>query len=282
MTIKVQVIGTSTFFGVPDGLLPLKDGKFDCQVDECQTEHDQQYKTLKLTPEQDRGTAMERLIECAGRTCYDSYGRGRNSSDYHKHILESGHGSVLEHAFISFFISGISRGCSHELVRHRAGVAISQRSTRFVDESESEWALHPLLEKELESVVADSPLEDVIITEDLEDSINEGVNKAKAIYRDIVTYLQGRGVPRKQARGAARGLLGNALSTELIWSANVRAIRNFLEQRANEGADAEIRLLANAIYKEAQVHCPSYFSDYEETPCSDGIGFSLATPYRKV
>jgi thymidylate synthase (FAD) len=98
------------------------------------------------SPTQLQGSDAEKLIETAGRTCYDSFGKGRSSGDFAEHILESGHGSVLEHAQYSFFISGVSRGLTHELVRHRVGVAISQRSTRYVDESDSEWIRHPLFE----------------------------------------------------------------------------------------------------------------------------------------
>lgn len=158
---------------------------------------------------QDIGTDAERLIECAGRTCYDSYGKGRSSTDYHANILKVGHESVMEHASFSFFITNVSRGLTNELVRHRAGVAISQRSTRYVDESESDWCLHP--------------------------------------------------------------------STELVWSANVRALRHFIEMRASQYADAEIRFLAVKLWHIMRYEVPAYFSDYVEAPSPDGIGTVLTT-----
>lgn len=251
----VKVIGHTVFAGVPE---ELRNGKEPCE----------------LSP-QDQGSSMARLIECAGRCCYDSYGKGRDSAAYHQHILESMHGSVLEHCSLTFFISGISRGCSHELVRHRAGIAISQRSTRYVDESETEWAWHPLLE----AMGCGN------------DEASVGVMaQAKTAYgffvRKITERLIGQGVDpttaRKQARGAARGVLGNSLSTELVWTANIRALRNVIEQRATAAADAEIRLLANRLYEKALIYCPQYFSDYVKSECPDGIGYSLATEYRKV
>ncbi len=224
---------------------------------------------------QDGGTDCARLIELAGRTCYDSYGTGRSSAQYHAHILEVGHGSVLEHASISFHISGVSRGLSHELVRHRVGVAISQRSTRYVDESFSEWAWHPLLSPD-DWAQAPARLEEVCrhdyrwIFETVHQRlIDNGVSPAAA---------------RKQARGVARGALGNALSTELIWTANLRALRHFIELRATEHADAEIRLLANALFEAARDYCPEYLTDYQryEHPDMAGIGYGLATAHRKV
>lgn len=227
---------------------------------------------------QDEGSGMARLIELAGRECYTSYGKGRPSEDYHQHLKEVGHGSVLEHASLSFRIWGISRSVSHELVRHRAGTAISQRSTRYVDESESEWAWHPLAIG-LSPMAPPDPL-----------NIDGHTDQARYLYRQFVESIQmrleQRGVDkvtaRKQARGAARGVLGNALETSLIWTANIRALRNVLEQRASPHADAEIRLLANALYEAAYPYCPEYLCDYEKEPCPDGIGYALATPYRKI
>lgn len=224
---------------------------------------------------QDSGTSPARLIECAGRTCYDSYGKGRSSDQYHDHILEVGHGSVLEHAVINFYISGISRGCSHEWVRHKAGTAISQRSTRYVDESESPWVWHPLISK--------TPY---FVQEDL----NSSQELAQACYRKVVDAVQqnlteaglDKLTARKQARGAARGVLGNALETSMVWSANIRALRNVIEQRCSPFADAEIRLLANKVFEKAKVACPEYFSDYEIHSCEDGIGFYVTTEHRKV
>lgn len=91
----------------------------------------------------------EFAVESAGRLCYLSFAKPRpgGSKAYHGHILESGHGSVLEHAVFNFIFEGVSRSLSHELVRHRAGVGISQLSQRFVDESGCEFIIPPLYEK---------------------------------------------------------------------------------------------------------------------------------------
>ncbi len=216
--------------------------------------------TLAATADQDQGTDMARLIECAGRTCYSSYGKGRGSAAFHQHLKEVNHLSVIEHASLSFFISSISRGCSHELVRHRVGTAISQRSTRYVDESESEWAWHPAIER---ARGRDSwPLIEVL------------QQRAQETYRRLVETLEPE-VGRKQARGAARGVLGNALATELVLTMNLRAVRHFLELRATDAADAEIRLLANRLYEAAQPYCPEWIS-YPQRDAADGIGWVIA------
>jgi thymidylate synthase (FAD) len=223
------------------------------------------------TPSTDQlgGPDAQKLIETAGRTCYDSFGRGRNSADFASHILESGHGSVLEHAQYSFFISEVSRGLTHELVRHRVGVAISQRSTRFVDESDSAWIQHPILQKYL-SEHPNSPLAE---------AWTNVVAVAKDAYALVVAVLQAHlttsGVDaltaRKQARGAARGLLGNSLATELVWSANVRSLRHVIQMRGSAAADAEIRELAGRLLAIMRVELPVYFGDFSEEPSPDGL-----------
>jgi thymidylate synthase (FAD) len=212
-----------------------------------------------------KGRDAQKLIELAGRVCYDSLGKGRNSEEYAKHILETNHGSVMEHAQFTFFITGVSRGLTHELVRHRVGVAISQRSTRYVDESASDWEWHPLIGKYCgadllnrldEAKLTCSGLYDEIVTSIQSSLENEGVDKTTA---------------RKQARGAARGVLGNALSTELIWSANVRALRHFIGLRGDVAADAEIRGLAVELFKIMVEEVPAYFDSFELFYFTDGV-----------
>ena len=256
----VKVIAHTKFIGVPGDLMPSEG-----------------YNAVVMKG-QDKGSDAARLIECAGRTCYDSFGQGRPSAEYHQHIREVGHGSVLEHASISFYLDNISRGLTHELVRHRAGCAISQRSTRYVDESGSPWVLHPLIDKLLPKETKQA--QDMALA----------IQACRHSYDAIVECVQAnlilagadKQTARKQARGAARGLLGNALCTSMVWTANIRALRNVLEQRASEFADAEIRVLANRLYEEALLVCPEWFSDYEKVTCPDGIGYGLRTKYRKV
>ena len=91
--------------------------------------------------ETDAPSDGERLTEHAGRMCYRSHNIGLNANitnvrkgnkRYMDNILASGHGSVLEHASVTFAFIGVSRVFTHELVRHRAGHAFSQESLRFV------------------------------------------------------------------------------------------------------------------------------------------------------
>ena len=73
-----------------------------------------------VTWQTDTEVGAEALAEMAGRVCYMSYGKGRKTNrEFVGHIVEVGHGSVLEHAVWSFVITGVSRSFTHELIRHR-------------------------------------------------------------------------------------------------------------------------------------------------------------------
>lgn len=173
--------------------------------------------------------------------------------------------------WISMFMAG-SRGLSHELVRHGDFTAISQRSTRFVDESESDWVEHPLTSQ----YMRDHDYRPGRYFE------QDAVREAKSAYGQTVATLEpwliSRGCldttsARKQARGAARGYLGNALYTELIFSANVAQWKRMLRQRASQFADAEIReLFCKSLVELKQSRYADSFSGFDLIASPDGIG----------
>src|SRR6516164_9578593 len=94
-----------------------------------------------VTWQTDTEVAAEHLVEAAGRVCYMSFAKPRHGGNktYIGHILEVGHGSVLEHAVWNPLFTGVSRSLTHELIRHRAGFGYSQLSQRYVDESVAEY-----------------------------------------------------------------------------------------------------------------------------------------------
>lgn len=94
----------------------------------------------------DAPSDAEKLVEIAGRQCYDSFKKGRpgGNAAYINRILDEGHGSVLEHAVWTLAVSGISRSLSHQLVRHRH-ISPSQLSQRFVDESSTAFVVPPAM-----------------------------------------------------------------------------------------------------------------------------------------
>jgi thymidylate synthase ThyX len=176
--------------------------------------------------------------------------------------------------WISLLLCG-SRGMSHEQVRHGDFTAISQRSTRYVDEAESPWVEHPLL------TCWRAHVGDVPFRRSLSDVSQKAIEQARSVYDTQVTalqaWLEAEGVDkhtaRKQARGAARGYLGNALYTEMIFSANVRQWLWMLNQRGSKFADAEIRVLYAQVLPQLQrSRYGDSFKHLRLEPSPDGIG----------
>jgi thymidylate synthase (FAD) len=222
----------------------------------------------------DTEVAAEHLTEVAGRLCYLSFARPRpgGNETYLKHILEVGHGSVLEHAVWNLLIVGVSRSLTHELIRHRVGMSPSQLSQRYVDESVAEY-VEP-------DVIAEDP--------ELHRIWLDAVAISHRAYLELVERLlekykdePDRTLRRKMARQAARSVLPNATETKIFITANARALRNFIELRASRHAEVEIRKLAVKVLRLMQNEAPHIFSDYQLTELPDGT-FEATTPHRKV
>jgi thymidylate synthase (FAD) len=208
-------------------------------------------------------TDGERLAEYAGRVCYMSQANpaGRSTAEYLANIRKQGHGSVLEHAVYVLLIEGISRSCSHELVRHRAGFGYSQLSQRYVDESQASFVVPP-------AILGDPVLEEEWLAQ---------VTAAQAAYVKAVEGLMKKYAwvadkvhRRKMAREAARAVLPNATETKIVVSANVRAWRTMLELRCGEGAEQEIRRMAVGVLRLFQQEAPHFFDDFAIYRAEDG------------
>ena len=139
-----------------------------------------------------------------------------------EHCIKNGHESVLEHVSFTFLITGISRACSHQLVRHRIA-SFTQRSQRYVEEDEDNFIMPP----SINTKDASELYFDVI------DVCNEAYKKLREL-----------GVKKEDARY----LLPNAVCTDLYMTINGRSLRNFLKLRLDKKAQWEIRLLAGHIY----------------------------------
>lgn len=193
-------------------------------------------------------TAADELAEQAGRLCYLSWDRPNpktaTNKGYLENILNQGHFSVLEHASATFYIDGVSRNFTHELIRHRH-LSFSEVSQRYVDVGEFEFVVHP-------------GLKDVDPTE-----IHSAVSPAKSVYRTIVEYLYGRGMKRKETRQAARHVLPSGLETKILVTGNMRAWREVLQKRLSPAADREFQLVAQKILAELREIAPNTFQDFE-------------------
>jgi thymidylate synthase (FAD) len=177
----------------------------------------------------------EELLEHAGRICYRSESRGEPGKFIRARVRE-GHESIIEHASASFEISGISRACSHQLVRHRLA-SYSQESQRYVDMADPEWALPPdMLEDE-------GAME---IWEDFADDV-----------KDTYKALRERGMRKEDARF----VLPNAAATRLIVTMNFRELLHFFRIRVSRAAQWEIRDVGVRMLELVHPHAPSVFGD---------------------
>ena len=201
-------------------------------------------------------TDIDHLAEVGGRSCYTSWHKPnektRANKDYLANILRQGHESVLEHASATFYIEGVSRALTHELIRHRH-LSYSQLSQRFVDESEAEIVVPPALAKEVSS-------------ESGMNMLDESWFEASSWYKSIVDTLTRDGLPRKQAREAARAVLPNMTETKIVVTGNMRAWRDVIKRRYTLAADAEIRKVAGLILSDLRQLAPNSFSDIPEEP----------------
>jgi thymidylate synthase (FAD) len=222
----------------------------------------------------DTEIAGEKLCEVAGRVCYMSFARPRPGGNkaYLDRILESAHGSVLEHAVFNFIITGVSRSFTHELVRHRAGFGYSQLSQRYVDESVADFV-------EPHCIAEDAELHAVWLA---------AVEECQSAYIKLVDGLMhkfaaepDKTLRRKLARQAARSVLPNATETKIFVTGNARALRHFIEMRANEHAETEIRIVADKMLEQLRKAAPNLFGDYDVRTLSDGTQ-EATTTFRKV
>jgi len=142
-------------------------------------------------------------------------------------VIESGHGSTIEHVVFTFAISGVSRTLSHQLVRHRAGVAFDQQSQRYVTYKGAATMLP-------HSIAEGDP--------DLRERYEEQVDGALGLYGDLL----GAGVPGEDARF----VFPNATRTNLVMTTNLRALIHMSGLRLCTMAQWEIRRLFQLIRHE--------------------------------
>jgi thymidylate synthase (FAD) len=215
----------------------------------------------KLTWAQANCTPAERLIEFAGRICYMSFGSrqsAKGNREYIQNLIRQGHESVLEHANWTFLLSGVTRAFTHQLVRHRAGVAFSQLSQQYHDETEANFVIPEGLTKHPEALEA----------------WTEAVGSSRRAYEIILSNLSGHEPQSKESmravRSAARSVLPNATETKIVMTANGRAIRHLLTVRGAIEGDLEMRRVAKLIYDVISIDAPSLVSDFECRTMEDG------------
>ena len=154
--------------------------------------------------------------------CYDS--NPKNPMGLVKHLYKNGHLSVMEHIYFTFKIEGISRACSHQLVRHRH-CSFTQRSQRYCSEDGFKVVLPPSIDDGDDG--------------DRYFRYYEGIEDIQADY----TMLTELGVPNEDARY----ILPNACTTDLYLSCNLRELIHIANERLCTRAQWEIRELVKQM-----------------------------------
>lgn len=208
------------------------------------------------------------LTEFAGKSCYMSFDTslnqnltktgGRNNLDYiQKGIIGNHHGSVLEHSTVTFFLTNVSRVVTHELVRHRAGVAVSQTSGRYVRNDKIDM----YLPNDLAAVPGATAI------------FLKAIGQMEENMRDLAILSDINNQPfslKKKLTSAFRRLIGNGQTNHIVVTANHRAWRHIIEMRTDPHAEEEIRVVFADVSRQLREKYPEIYADAVIT-VEDGI-----------
>lgn len=207
---------------------------------------------------------LEKLCEVYSRGCYKSFGAGlnpnitkvREGNETHlSNVIKSAHGSVFEHAMINFALCDVSRVLTHELCRHRVGIAISQESLRYV-------RLTELKCMEFEDLDEISPEDNEWFRSQMSEIFTFLEDKQKLMtvrfnLDDEESFSKKKKLTSRMRRGAPLGLL-----TYIGWSANIRTLRHLIPLRTHKSAEEEIRFVYKLIGQMMVKQYPNAFFDF--------------------
>lgn len=215
---------------------------------------------LKYTPEPEETIAM------ASKLCYSPVDihtlKGKimekDQKIFIEKLMKMGHLSPIEHSSFTFGIEGISRACSHQLVRHRIA-SYSQQSQRYVS-----------MERGFDYIIPPSIKED----NELKEYFLNFMKESQRAYDYIVRKLNEKGIKGELANQDARFVLPNASETKIIVTMNARELLHFFRQRCCNRAQWEIRQLAEEMLSLVKEVAPTIFSKAGPSclyaPCPEG------------
>jgi thymidylate synthase (FAD) len=202
------------------------------------------------------------VVYSACRQCYspafagDEFAPGEGADELRekealiRRVVASGHESPLEHVSMTFAIRGISRSCSHQLVRHRLA-SYSQQSQRYVDMKEFGYVIPPTIEGDPE----------------LKEMFEATMEDIREKYERIVRALNRKGIRGEMANQDARFILPEAAETKIVATMNCRELLHFFSVRCCNRAQWEIRRLANEMLRICRDALPSIFGKEAGAKC---------------
>ena len=239
-------------------------------------------------------SGAEQVTGHAAKRCYMSFEPGLNKNvtkvrrdwdQYFANILNSGHGSVLEHGTYSYAIEGCSRVFTAEMNRHRAGVAISEGSLRYIRFDDIPWWMPTSLQLTAEEVAHQADMETV--NPELSDSIyqktrsqedfNKAFEHAQECYKELCDIWgidnPDKKMPfskKKVLTSMFRRIIPMGVATGGVWTMNIRALRHIIALRTTPHAEEEIALVMSLIAKDIVEREPRLMCDFvqdKETGC---------------
>lgn len=201
---------------------------------------------LRHTPNPEETVAM------AAKLCYSPADieslrdkiAAKDQKTFVEKLMKMGHMSPIEHASFTFAVEGISRACSHQLVRHRLA-SYSQQSQRYVSEEAGfDYVIPPVIREDPE----------------LRQYFEQYMEEAQAAYNHIAKRLNARGIKGEAANQDARFVLPNAAETKIMITMNARELLHFFRQRCCLRAQWEIRQMAEEMLKLVAKVAPTIFA----------------------
>jgi thymidylate synthase (FAD) len=214
---------------------------------------------LRHTPE------PEEVVAMAAKLCYSPSGveelkekiEAKDQAAFVEKLASIGHLSPIEHVSFSFGIEGISRACSHQLVRHRVA-SYSQQSQRYVKEEQFDYVIPPSIKQ------------DPALTREFEKLMAE----AQENYSKVLKRLEELGYKGEAGQQDARYLLPNAAETKIVVTMNARELLHFFRARCCNRAQWEIREMAERMLAHVKRVAPTIFAKSGPgclyAPCPEG------------
>ncbi|WP_295208195.1 FAD-dependent thymidylate synthase [Ruminococcus sp.] len=210
----------------------------------------------------------EKVVATAAKLCYSSSDIGslreglddEKTQKFIKMLVSIGHESPMEHVSFTFGIEGISRACSHQLVRHRIA-SYSQKSQRYVNENGFDFITPPEIEavpeakaefdKQMNNLLESyNKIADILTKTHTETFMAQGLDEAEAVKK-----------AKKKAYEDARFVLPNACETKIVVTMNVRSLFNFFQHRCCNRAQWEIKAVADEMLKLCRHVAPTLFAN---------------------
>jgi thymidylate synthase (FAD) len=225
------------------------------------------------------------LVALAAKRCYMSFEPGLNPNvtkvrtdlyDYIGNILNSRHGSVLEHAVYTFAIEGVSRVFTAEMNRHRAGWAISEGSLRFIrfDEEIPFWMPESLWDH------SDDDETMVLRKRYTRKMFYDAFRHQEEIYGKLLSVwdmdsTEKNFAYKKRVTSCLRRIVGMGVATGGVWTGNLRALRHVIGMRADPSAEEEIFYVFSRIARIMFYDEPLVFQDLSFTERERGGGVTF-------